>query len=244
MLSQPVRAGRRRLATGVAGVRAAAAARGGRGGIPMTTRLPDAYFDRMYAGADDPWQLSARWYEQRKYAITLALLPEPPLPARVRAGLFDRDADRAAGTALRPRDRGGCGRCGGAKRGCAAARGRLPGPGDAGPSVAGRGVAARPVRPAGAQRGRLLPERRHAGRRCCAGNALGCSRARKSSPHTGATPWPTIRSPATRPTPSSRRTPGLTSLGCYRDRDVVVEVFDTGDGRSVAAREEVPGARG
>ena len=38
-------------------------------------------------------------------------------------------------------------------------------------------------------------------------------------------------------------TPGLTSLGCYRDRDVVVEVFDTGDGRSVAAREEVPGAR-
>lgn len=42
----------------------------------MTTRLPDAYFDRMYAGADDPWQLSSRWYEKRKYAITLALLPD------------------------------------------------------------------------------------------------------------------------------------------------------------------------
>ena len=41
----------------------------------MTARLPDAYFDRMYAGTDDPWQLSTRWYEQRKYAITLALLP-------------------------------------------------------------------------------------------------------------------------------------------------------------------------
>jgi hypothetical protein len=39
-------------------------------------------------------------------------------------------------------------------------------------------------------------------------------------------------------------TPGLNSLGCYRDQDVVVEVFDTGDGRSVAAREEVPGAQG
>jgi hypothetical protein len=37
-------------------------------------------------------------------------------------------------------------------------------------------------------------------------------------------------------------TPGLNALGCYRDRDVVVEVFAIGDGRSVAAREEVPGA--
>lgn len=37
------------------------------------------------------------------------------------------------------------------------------------------------------------------------------------------------------------RTPGLTSLGRYRDPDVVVEAFDTGDGRSVAAREGCPG---
>ena len=37
-------------------------------------------------------------------------------------------------------------------------------------------------------------------------------------------------------------TPGLTSVARYGDRDVVVEVFDTGDGRSVAAREEVPGS--
>jgi protein-L-isoaspartate O-methyltransferase len=41
----------------------------------VSTRLPDAYFDQMYADTDDPWQLSSRWYEQRKYAITLALLP-------------------------------------------------------------------------------------------------------------------------------------------------------------------------
>src|SRR6201999_454673 len=39
------------------------------------------------------------------------------------------------------------------------------------------------------------------------------------------------------------QTPGLTALGCYRDSDVVVEVFDTDGGRSVAAREGVPGAR-
>ena len=43
----------------------------------MTTRLPDAYFDRMYAASTDPWQLQERWYEQRKFAITLALLPHP-----------------------------------------------------------------------------------------------------------------------------------------------------------------------
>ncbi len=43
----------------------------------MTTRVPDAYFDRMYAASADPWQLRGRWYEQRKYAITMALLPYP-----------------------------------------------------------------------------------------------------------------------------------------------------------------------
>ncbi len=35
---------------------------------------PD-YFDRMYAGDADPWGFATRWYEQRKYALTLAALP-------------------------------------------------------------------------------------------------------------------------------------------------------------------------
>ena len=43
----------------------------------MTARLPDEYFGRMYEGSADPWQLQERWYEQRKFAITLALLPLP-----------------------------------------------------------------------------------------------------------------------------------------------------------------------
>ncbi len=43
----------------------------------MTTRLPNSYFDDKYADAADPWQLEERWYERRKYAITLALLPYP-----------------------------------------------------------------------------------------------------------------------------------------------------------------------
>jgi SAM-dependent methyltransferase len=39
--------------------------------------LPNSYFDDKYADAADPWQLEERWYERRKYAITLALLPHP-----------------------------------------------------------------------------------------------------------------------------------------------------------------------
>ena len=39
----------------------------------MTVR-PD-YFDQLYAGADDPWDLRGRWYERRKRAAVLAALP-------------------------------------------------------------------------------------------------------------------------------------------------------------------------
>ena len=41
----------------------------------MTARLSTRYFDRMYSESADPWQLRDRWYERRKYAITMALLP-------------------------------------------------------------------------------------------------------------------------------------------------------------------------
>ena len=37
--------------------------------------LAGGYFDAMYQAAADPWGLQDRWYEQRKYAISLALLP-------------------------------------------------------------------------------------------------------------------------------------------------------------------------
>lgn len=35
-----------------------------------------AYFDAMFASNDDPWQFRQRWYEQRKRALTLAMLPK------------------------------------------------------------------------------------------------------------------------------------------------------------------------
>lgn len=37
--------------------------------------LPREYFDRMYAADPDPWGFTERWYERRKYALTLAALP-------------------------------------------------------------------------------------------------------------------------------------------------------------------------
>jgi cyclopropane fatty-acyl-phospholipid synthase-like methyltransferase len=43
----------------------------------LTERLPDRYFDELYARSRDPWRLADRWYEKRKYAITLAMLPQP-----------------------------------------------------------------------------------------------------------------------------------------------------------------------
>jgi SAM-dependent methyltransferase len=45
--------------------------------------LPSAYFDGLYEAAPDPWSLESRWYEQRKYAVTVAGLPR----ARYRRGL-------------------------------------------------------------------------------------------------------------------------------------------------------------
>ncbi|MFJ8764307.1 SAM-dependent methyltransferase [Streptomyces clavifer] len=38
---------------------------------------PAGYFEEMYKGKPDPWGLRERWYEQRKYALTVASLPRP-----------------------------------------------------------------------------------------------------------------------------------------------------------------------
>lgn len=37
--------------------------------------LPASYFDEFYGDRTDPWGFADRWYEQRKYALTLAALP-------------------------------------------------------------------------------------------------------------------------------------------------------------------------
>lgn len=38
-------------------------------------RLDNAYFDRVYEKGTDPWGFDTRWYERRKYALTMAALP-------------------------------------------------------------------------------------------------------------------------------------------------------------------------
>jgi SAM-dependent methyltransferase len=45
--------------------------------------LPGDYFDEVYAASRDPWGFDDRWYEQRKYALSVAALPRP----RYRSGL-------------------------------------------------------------------------------------------------------------------------------------------------------------
>jgi SAM-dependent methyltransferase len=43
--------------------------------VTTTTTLGGGYFDGMYAASADPWGFETRWYERRKYAISLAMLP-------------------------------------------------------------------------------------------------------------------------------------------------------------------------
>jgi predicted O-methyltransferase YrrM len=208
----------------------------------VTARLPDAYFDRVYAGTDDPWRLSTRWYEQRKYAITLALLPdrryrhafEPGCSIGTLTALLARRCDHV--TALDVAD--AALRCANARLRHAGCRDRVtlyrssldaawpPGPfdllmlsevayyldADALATVLSRECP-------GLQRGAKVV-------------AAHWRHAVAEYPLTGDAAHAVIA-----------ETPGLTSVARYGDRDVVIEVFDTGDGRSVAAREGVPGAR-
>ncbi|MGD1173240.1 SAM-dependent methyltransferase [Mycobacterium seoulense] len=207
----------------------------------MSPRLPDDYFDQMYVGTDDPWQLSTRWYEQRKYAITLAMLParryrhafEPGCSIGTLTAELARRCDHVtavdvADAALRGAD---------ARLRAAGCRDRV--------TLNRSSLDA--AWPAGPFDLVVLSEVAY----YLAAETLAAA-LRRECPLL--LPGATIvaahwrHDVADYPLPGDAahdiiaRTPGLTSLGRYRDPDVVVEVFDTGDGRSVAAREGVPGA--
>lgn len=47
---------------------------------------PREYFDRLYADNADPWHYKTRWYEQRKRAISLAMLPKPQYATAIELG--------------------------------------------------------------------------------------------------------------------------------------------------------------
>jgi SAM-dependent methyltransferase len=64
--------------------------------------LGPEYFEKAYAASDDPWGFTSRWYEKRKYALTLAMLPrrrytqafEPGCSIGVLTGLLAPRCDR------------------------------------------------------------------------------------------------------------------------------------------------------
>lgn len=64
--------------------------------------LPPSHFDALYAESPDPWGFAERWYERRKYALTMAALPreryasayEPGCSIGVLTGLLAERCDR------------------------------------------------------------------------------------------------------------------------------------------------------
>lgn len=208
----------------------------------MTTRLPDAYFDDMYVGSQDPWQLSTRWYEQRKYAITIGLLPnrryrhgfEPgcsigTLTTQLAERCDQLTATDVAEAALRSADARL--RDAGYRDQVTLIRSSLDTPWPPGPFDLV-----------------VLSEIAYYLQADALASVLRreCPRLQPGA-NIVAAHWrhPVADYPLTGDAAHTviSQTPGLTSLGCYRDSDVVIEVFDTCDGRSVAAREKVPGAR-
>ena len=208
----------------------------------MSTRLPDAYFDRMYADDDDPWRLSTRWYEQRKYAITLALLPnqryrhafEPGCSIGTLTALLARRCDHVtavdvADAALRSAD----------------ARLRAAGCRDL---VTLDRLSLDQAWPPGPFDLVVISEIAYYLRADTLAEVLRheCARLRPGA-NVIAAHWRHVVAdyPLTGDMAHAviARTPGLRRLACYHDADVAIEVFDYGDGRSVAAREQVPGAR-
>ncbi|WP_205875244.1 SAM-dependent methyltransferase [Mycobacterium camsae] len=208
----------------------------------MTTRLPDDYFDRMYARAEDPWELSTRWYEQRKYAITMALLPgqryrhafEPGcsigmLTAELALRCDHVTAGDVADAAIRAADERL--RRSGRLDGVTLMRGSLDEPWPGGPfdllvlsEIAYYLSADTLAQVMRRECPRLLP-----------GATVIAAHWRHpvdDYPLTGDAAHTVIAA-----------TPGLVPLGRYRDDDVVIDVFETGHALSVAARENVPGVQ-
>jgi len=74
-----------------------------RGGVELLIEdagaLPSDYFDATYERNDDPWGFETRWYEERKRALTMAILPEQRYGRALEIGcsigvLTDQLADR------------------------------------------------------------------------------------------------------------------------------------------------------
>ena len=218
-----------------------AAARPAGGTASMTARLPDEYFGRMYEESADPWQLQERWYEQRKFAITLALLPlprfrhafEPGCSVGVLTEQLAGRCDRVTATDLVPAALEATGR-------------RL--------KEAGVGEGVTLMRrsldeewPATDFDLIVLSEVGYYLEAAALRGILDRELPRLTDTATiVAAHWrhPVADYPMTGDETNDviAATPGLHRIGGYRDDDVTVDVFDTATSESVAARTGVPGA--
>ncbi len=207
----------------------------------MSARLPDDYFAELYANSDDPWQLGTRWYEERKYAITVALLPQPSyrhafepgcsvgaLTARL-AGRCERiTATDVAAKALDGADKRlrDCG----FRDSVTLRHGSLDEPWPAGPFdlvVLSEVAYYLDADLLAAVLGRECPL-------LAPGATIIAAHWRHA-----VSDYPLTGDQANR---IIAATPGLARLGGYRDDDVVIDVFENGTTASVAARTGVPGA--
>ncbi len=202
----------------------------------VVSAMDPGYFETMYAESADPWGFDERWYERRKYALTLAALPPPALSAGVRTGVLDRRAHGAPGATLRlgRRNRRGTA-CAGERTGPSASR-RTGRPGGTRP-----GIAARPW-PPGAFDLVVLSEVLYyltpADLTTTLGRAVDASkRVAPSWRSTGSIRYRSIRRPGARCTRRSRRPTASTVPGAYRDADFHLDVYTRGPVPSVAAAE-------
>jgi hypothetical protein len=193
----------------------------------------------MYSSSADPWGLGTRWYEQRKYAITLALLPkqqydhafEPGCSIGVLTSLLTQRCARVTATDVAAAALGSASRRladSGTSNQVTLLRQSMDERWPSGPfdlvvlSEVGYYLTPDALRS-------VLD--RECPRLACGATVL-------------AAHW---RHPVDDYPMSGDRanevvaaTAGLHRIGSYRDADVAIDVFDTADGASVAARTGVP----
>jgi cyclopropane fatty-acyl-phospholipid synthase-like methyltransferase len=193
----------------------------------------------MYADSADPWELGTRWYEQRKYAITLAMLPrrhyshafEPGCSVGVLTALLTERCTRVTATDV-------------AAAALESAQQRL---GDLGrrDQVTLLRASVDELWPAGSFDLLVLSEvgyylapgaLRSVLDRECPRLAAGATVIAAHWRH----PVDDYLMSGDDVNEVVGATTGLHAIGSYRDADVAIDVFDTADGASVAARTGVP----
>lgn len=64
----------------------------------VSESLAAEYFDGLYAGSPDPWNISQGWYEQRKRALVLAALPRRRYEVGIEPGCGNGELTRLLAT--------------------------------------------------------------------------------------------------------------------------------------------------